>query len=243
MCDKNNVILERFQELIKDSGKTRQAIAQDIGCDTSTVTKQFNGDMNISVDYLVKYARYFGVSADYLLGLTGSATTNKDIQFICDYTGLSVEAVNHLRLAKESSQKREYDKEYLMYYDFSLWYGDEFDISTEFDYLIDYLEIKEKIQEVEQCIVDVKNIEADHAEIIQLALRRRKLKEKLEFFEYKFSRESQLKLELYLMWKDRLDKEKIKQIEKQAKKTIDEIEERYWCEYARLSREEIEDGD
>ena len=67
--DKNNVILERFQELIRDSGKTRQVIAQEIGCDTSTVTKQFNGDMKISVDYLVKYARYFHVSTDYLLGM------------------------------------------------------------------------------------------------------------------------------------------------------------------------------
>ena len=243
------MILDRYLNLCKDRGEYPSTVAAECGYDKSALTNwkkqaaENDGVCSVYSYRLRKIAEHLGTTSDYLLGLTGSATTNKDIQFICDYTGLSVEAVNHLRLAKESSQKREYDKEYLMYYDFSLWYGDEFDISTEFDYLIDYLEIKEKIQEVEQCIVDVKNIEADHAEIIQLALRRRKLKEKLEFFEYKFSRESQLKLELYLMWKDRLDKEKIKQIEKQAKKTIDEIEERYWCEYARLSREEIEDGD
>lgn len=98
MCDKNNVILERFQELIRDSGKTRQVIAQEIGCDTSTVTKQFNGDMKISVDYLVKYARYFGVSTDYLLGLTDSATLNQDIRVISDFTGLNDESIQALRL-------------------------------------------------------------------------------------------------------------------------------------------------
>ena len=95
-CDKNNVVLDRFQELVRNSGKTRQAIARDISCDTSTVTKQFNGDMKISVDYLVKYAKYFNVSADYLLGLSNAPTANKDVQDICDYTGLSLAAVENL---------------------------------------------------------------------------------------------------------------------------------------------------
>lgn len=97
-CDKNSVILERFQKLISDSGNTRQTIAQAIGCDTSTVTKQYNGDMKISVDYLVKYARYFGVSTDYLLGLTDSPTTDIDLRSVCEYTGLSDEAVKALQL-------------------------------------------------------------------------------------------------------------------------------------------------
>lgn len=70
MSDKNSVVLDRFKALVDNSGKTRQEIAQIIGCDTSTVTKQYNGDMKISVDYLVKYAKLFEVSTDYLLGLT-----------------------------------------------------------------------------------------------------------------------------------------------------------------------------
>lgn len=95
-CDKNNVVLDRFQDLVRKSTKTRQIIARDIGCDTSTVTKQFNGDMKISVDYLVKYAKYFEVSTDYLLGLSNAPTDNKDVQGICDYTGLSLAAVENL---------------------------------------------------------------------------------------------------------------------------------------------------
>lgn len=82
--DKNNVILERFQELIRDSGKTRQVIAQKIGCDTSTVTKQFNGDMKISVNYLVKYARYFHVSTDYLLGMEKDELSDHEKPFRMD---------------------------------------------------------------------------------------------------------------------------------------------------------------
>ena len=99
MCDKNNVILERFQELIRDSGKTRQVIAQEIGCDTSTVTKQFNGDMKISVDYLVKYARYFHVSTDYLLGMEKDELSDHEkLCIVRDYTGLSKESVKQIRM-------------------------------------------------------------------------------------------------------------------------------------------------
>ena len=96
ICDKNSVIIERFQELVNSSGKTRQTIAKDLSCDTSTVTKQYNGDMNISVDYLVKYAKYFNVSTDYLLGLTNEATNNTEMRAITDYTGLSGKAINNL---------------------------------------------------------------------------------------------------------------------------------------------------
>ena len=96
MCEKNGVKLERFKRLVEESKKTRQMIAQDIGCDTSTVTKQYNGDMKISVDYLVKYARYFGVSADYLLGLSGAATADEGERYISEKTGLTVQSIKNL---------------------------------------------------------------------------------------------------------------------------------------------------
>ena len=114
MSDKNNVVLKRFQKLIDTSGMTRQAIARDIGCDTSTVTKQYNGDLKISVDYLVKYAYYFSVSADYLLGLSDAETGDKDLRFVCEYTGLSAEASKRLNDIKDGH------KEYLSIIDFSL---------------------------------------------------------------------------------------------------------------------------
>jgi transcriptional regulator with XRE-family HTH domain len=96
MCDKLSVDLERLKELIDNSGVSRQVIADKIGCDVSTITKQYNGDRNITVDYVIKYAKYFNVSTDYLLGLSTAPTTDKDIKFICDYTNLNEDSVNTL---------------------------------------------------------------------------------------------------------------------------------------------------
>lgn len=96
MSDKIGVNLNRFRELIDNSGVSRQVIADFIGCDVSTVTKHYNGDRNITVDYVIKYAEYFNVSSDYLLGISDTPTTNKDIQFICDYIGVNEKAVESL---------------------------------------------------------------------------------------------------------------------------------------------------
>ena len=96
---KNTVVLERLKKLIDTT--TREEIGKGIGCDTSMITKHYNGNREITVDFLVKYANYFHVSADYLLGLTDSQTPIKTdkgqlIRSICDYTGLSEEAVSNL---------------------------------------------------------------------------------------------------------------------------------------------------
>lgn len=100
MCDKN-ITTVRLRQLIENSGKTRKEIAEQLKCDTSTITKHYNGDRDITTDFLIKYANLFDVSADYLLGLSDTATTDKDIQFICKYTGLSERAIEVLHFYKD----------------------------------------------------------------------------------------------------------------------------------------------
>ncbi len=96
MSDKKSGInLERLKSLI-DKEKSRQVIADKIGCDVSLITKHYNGDRSVTIDYLKKYANYFEVSSDYLLGLSDAPTSDKDLQFICDSTGLSIETINQL---------------------------------------------------------------------------------------------------------------------------------------------------
>lgn len=102
MNNNNDVILQRVRKLIDGSGCSRQVIANAIGCDVSTITKQYNGDRIITVDYIIKYATIFNVSADYLLGLSNTPTTNKNIQFICDYTGLEENSIEELRKGKNA---------------------------------------------------------------------------------------------------------------------------------------------
>lgn len=66
----NRPTTRRLRDLIDNSGKLRQQIAKDLKCDASTITKHYNGDRGINADFIVKYAKYFNVSADYLLGLS-----------------------------------------------------------------------------------------------------------------------------------------------------------------------------
>lgn len=95
----NIVNIDRLQKLI-DTEKSRNTIAQNIGCDVSTITKHYNGDRIVTIDFLKKYADYFDVSADYLLGLADVPTTDKDLQFVCDYTGLSQATISALHECK-----------------------------------------------------------------------------------------------------------------------------------------------
>lgn len=100
MCDKN-ITAARLKKLIDRSGKTRKEIAEQLKCDTSTITKHYNGDRDITTDFLIKYANLFEVSSDYLLGLSDVATTDTNIKAICEYTGLSENAIDVLHFYKD----------------------------------------------------------------------------------------------------------------------------------------------
>ena len=96
MCDKKDITVERLRRLIDETGLARQAIADEMGCDVSTITKHYNGTRNLTIDFIAMYARYFNVSSDYLLGLSEVRTVSPDTAMICRVTGLDDKAVRTL---------------------------------------------------------------------------------------------------------------------------------------------------
>lgn len=102
----SDVYIEQLRPLIDKY--SRQAVADGIGTNKSTVTKHYNRELNVNADQLVKYCNFFGVSADYLLGRTKVETTNPTIREICEYTGLSEKAVKALHKKKKALD--EYNK-------------------------------------------------------------------------------------------------------------------------------------
>ena len=99
MCDKKDITVERLRRLIDETGLARQAIADEMGCDVSTITKHYNGTRNLTIDFIAMYARYFNVSSDYLLGLSEGRTVrtvSPDTAMICRVTGLDDKAVQTL---------------------------------------------------------------------------------------------------------------------------------------------------
>lgn len=120
MATDNIIDISRLKALIET--KTREEIAAGIGCDTSTVTKHYTESRAVTIEYLKKYAEFFNVSADYLLGLTDApiaikSDKDKLIREICDYTGLyeisanNLHALNSLYYNKNSDFRRIYKEE------------------------------------------------------------------------------------------------------------------------------------
>lgn len=106
MCDEN-ITITRFRELV-DKEKSRDSMAKKmaergLNCNTSTITKHYNGDRTISTEYVIKYAKYFGVSTDYLLGLSNVPTTETNIRMINEYTGLSNLSIKVLNVLNQVS--------------------------------------------------------------------------------------------------------------------------------------------
>lgn len=88
-------ILENLIEFTKDKDykKSIPIQAKEMGIPYQTLTKYINATSECSASNLVKIARYYNVSVDYLLGLTKNPTVDKELDAVSKYIGLSDTAV------------------------------------------------------------------------------------------------------------------------------------------------------
>lgn len=100
----NNIIAVRIRELMKSSGTTQQELAEKTGCSRQAIAQYADGSNAPNIDKLVSIAKYFDVSLDYLVGLSNAQTADKDIQYICDYTGLAKKSVEELHIIEKLSK-------------------------------------------------------------------------------------------------------------------------------------------
>lgn len=61
---------EILQELRKDKGLTQTELAKELKTTQRTISNWESGRNEPPYDFLIKYAKYFKVSSDYILGLT-----------------------------------------------------------------------------------------------------------------------------------------------------------------------------
>lgn len=95
----------RLRHLIAEKKISMQTLSSEIGVSRQAISQYCDGSTVPNADKLLKIAEYFNVSLDYLCGRSEAATTNKDLQFICDYTGLSEKAVLTLHNAQHNNCK------------------------------------------------------------------------------------------------------------------------------------------
>lgn len=102
--DYNSVFSSRLRSLIEEKNISKQKLADEIGVSRQAISQYCDGSTVPNADKLLKIAEYFNVSLDFLVGKTEAKTDNKDIQFICDYTGLNESAVNNLNSFYEQAK-------------------------------------------------------------------------------------------------------------------------------------------
>lgn len=94
--DIKEVFAQRLIQLREDNNITQQTLADDLEITRQSLSLYEKADRTINIDLLYKIAKYFDVSADYLLGLTNNKTLDITVKAICEYTGLNDEAIESL---------------------------------------------------------------------------------------------------------------------------------------------------
>lgn len=61
---------KRIRDLREDSDLKQRELADILGCSQRVYSNYERGDLDIPTEVLIKLARYYGVSVDYILGLT-----------------------------------------------------------------------------------------------------------------------------------------------------------------------------
>ena len=96
----SEVFCNRVKNLFGDIGQME--LAEKIGISQGVISSIKNNKAKApAADTIFRIARYFNVSADYLLGLSDVASVDVDLQAVCNYTGISEKSVQLLHELKK----------------------------------------------------------------------------------------------------------------------------------------------
>ena len=88
---------ERIGTLLRKKGIKQKELAQYLGITDNTISYFCSGSRTPNTAQIKQIAEFFGTSTDYLFGLSEADTTDTETKAICDYIGLSDEAIQIIR--------------------------------------------------------------------------------------------------------------------------------------------------
>lgn len=93
----NKIIGQRINAALALNSIKQKELAKELGIKDNVVSYWCSGKRTPNTEQIIEIADFLNVSADYLLGLSNAATSDKDLQFVCDYTGLNKKSVEQIR--------------------------------------------------------------------------------------------------------------------------------------------------
>ena len=92
----SKIIGNRINTLLAKKNIMQKQLAEYLEVTDNTISYFVKGKRTPNTEQIIKIAKFFDVSSDYLLGLTNAETSDKGVQFICDYTYLNNSSINVL---------------------------------------------------------------------------------------------------------------------------------------------------
>lgn len=84
------ILAERLSKIIVDT----KALSENLGCSVQAVNQFKKGIASPKYENIVEIAKFYGVSVDYLLGLTDS---EQPYLSVSEYTGLTEKSIDAVR--------------------------------------------------------------------------------------------------------------------------------------------------
>ena len=89
----NDTFPTRLRQLVKEKGVTQAELASLLGISRQSFSAYCDGNTQPNIENTVKMSEYFGVSVDYLFGVSDIRATDPATKSICESLGLSDAAV------------------------------------------------------------------------------------------------------------------------------------------------------
>ena len=86
----------RLRKIMDDNKTTQATLANECGVERQSVAQWRDGNTRPDILSLKKIAEFYNVSTDYLLGLSNAPTRDIELKAICEYTGLSQNAIEKI---------------------------------------------------------------------------------------------------------------------------------------------------
>lgn len=95
----------KLEALRKEKKETQADVAKLLGVQRQVISYYETGTRPPNVEDLAILADHYNTTVDYLIGRTETKTVEEDIQMVCNYTGLSEDAIKRLHNCNEDTIK------------------------------------------------------------------------------------------------------------------------------------------